>query len=118
MGRIGDLFLQHGMTERLIAGINVWNVKINLMDSKTRHSVITPGEVSLKFEIGIEKCEGHIESDGTEGDQRNGVSVALYVSSVSHAVEQEVPQFTVLHGPLTGQDLVFGRKQGSMDLYD
>ena len=56
------------MTERLIAGINVWNVKINLMDSKTRHSVITPGEVSLKFEIGIEKCEGHIESDGTEGD--------------------------------------------------
>ena len=39
----------------LITGINNRYVKVNMMESKTRHSIITPEEVSRKYNIGIEK---------------------------------------------------------------
>ena len=46
------------MTEQLVARINVQDVKIKAMESNTRHSVITPEEVSPKFNIGIKKAKG------------------------------------------------------------
>ena len=37
------------MTERLVAEINIREMKVNAMVSKIKHSVITPEEVSQKF---------------------------------------------------------------------
>ena len=57
MGGIGDMFVDIAMTERLITSINVRYVNFNAMESKTIHSVITPEEVYLKFNIGIDKAK-------------------------------------------------------------
>ena len=42
MGGIRDVFMEKLMTERLFTVINIMNVNVNAMESKTRHSVITP----------------------------------------------------------------------------
>ena len=45
------------MTVWLFSDINVRDVKVNAVESKTMHSVITPKEVSRKFNIGIKKAK-------------------------------------------------------------
>ena len=57
MGRIGDVFVERAMTEQLIAGIKVWDMKVNVMESKTRHSTIRPEEEYWKFNISIKKAK-------------------------------------------------------------
>ena len=44
MGGIGDVFVEKMMKKLLVTGINVQNVKVNEMESKTENSVITPDE--------------------------------------------------------------------------
>ena len=58
LGGIGDVFVEQAMTEHLVASISIQGVKIKLMKSNTRHYVITPEEVSHKFNIGIKKVKG------------------------------------------------------------
>ena len=57
MGGIGDFFVKQAITEQLVAGKKLRGVKTKAMKSKTRHSIITPGEVSHKFNIGIKKAK-------------------------------------------------------------
>ena len=57
MGGIGDLFMEKAMIELLVAVINVRYAKVNAMESKTRHSVITLDELSCTFNIGIKKVK-------------------------------------------------------------
>ena len=45
------------MTGRLIDSINMRGVKVKVMESNTRHYVITPDEVSRKLKIGIKKAK-------------------------------------------------------------
>ena len=42
MGSIGDVFVERSMTEKLFANINVRDVKVNVTESNTRHSIIMP----------------------------------------------------------------------------
>ena len=57
MSGIGDVFVEQSIIEKLVASINVWYMKINTIESNTRHYTITPEEVSHKFNIGVEKAE-------------------------------------------------------------
>ena len=43
------------MKEQLVSRINDRDVKVNVMESKIRHSIDTPEKVSQKFDIGIKK---------------------------------------------------------------
>ena len=44
MDGIGDVSVEKMMKKLLVTGINVQNVKVNEMESKTENSVITPDE--------------------------------------------------------------------------
>ena len=88
MGDIGDSFVERTMTERLIASVNIrhpnkppvqlkcalpplpqdhYNRLASEMASKTRHSVLTPEEVSRKFNIGIEKAKDTLKVTTQKG---------------------------------------------------
>ena len=45
------------MIEQSAARIKNLEVKVKEMESKTRHSAITPEELSQKFNIGIDKAK-------------------------------------------------------------
>ena len=57
MGFIGDVFVDQAMTEQLVAIINVRYMKVKAVESKTRHFIITPKEVSRKLNIRVEKSK-------------------------------------------------------------
>ena len=49
--------MERAMMERLVTGIHVRELKVNAMESKTRHYVIMPGKVFWKFNIEIKKAK-------------------------------------------------------------
>ena len=57
MGGIGYVFVEREMTEQPFASINIRDVKVKAMESKTRDYIIKPMEVSRKFKIGINKAK-------------------------------------------------------------
>ena len=70
MGGIGDVFVEKMMKKLLVTGINVQNVKVNEMESKTENSVITTDEVSWKFSIRIEKAKDTVIVTTQKGIRR------------------------------------------------
>ena len=57
LGGIKDVFVERATKELFVASIKVGDVKLKTTKSKTRHSVITPEEMSWKFNIGIDKAK-------------------------------------------------------------
>ena len=61
------MFVERAMTEQLISIIKFWYVKVKAMESNTRHSVITPEEVSRKLNIWIEKVKDNLRVTTQKG---------------------------------------------------
>ena len=57
MGSIGDVLMEDAVTYWIVSSIKIQDVKVKAMESKTRHSIIPPEEVSRKFNIVIEKVK-------------------------------------------------------------
>ena len=91
MGGIGDLFMEKAMIELLVAVINVRYAKVNAMESKTRHSVINPEEVSRNFSIGIEKVKEILRVTTQKGIRHAVHPFHKLTLSGSNIVEQEAP---------------------------
>ena len=83
MGVIGDVFVKQMMKKRLVTGINVHDVKVNEMESKTENSVITPDEVSWKFSIRIEKAKDTVIV-ATQKGIRRAVHILHRIYQVYH----------------------------------
>ena len=56
MDGVRVMCMEQVMTEQLVASIHLWDVKVKAMKSKTKNSIITPEELSQKFNIGFDKA--------------------------------------------------------------
>ena len=56
------------MIDRIVAIVNIQDVKVKPMVSNTRHSIITPEEVSQKLNIGVERAKDISRVTTKKGD--------------------------------------------------